>query len=118
MNSLNDPVILGRLLILPLAALCPVIVMISTRILRKYPRNLWIRSICTIVLAIIYVGVVVVQMLIFRLVAGVRHVTNDKVVFSIVLFENLIAIGLLFYRLKQLAVSNIISSAEEGSTFR
>ena len=59
------------------------------------------RRVSTIVSAILYVGVVASQILIFRMVASVRHVTNDNIVFSILLFENLVALGLLFYRLEQ-----------------
>src|SRR5579859_5527893 len=101
MSWLNNEITKGRLLVLLLAICCPLIVMLSTGLFRKYPLNLRARALSTVVLAIIYTGIVMTQMWAFRRVAHVKPVTSDDFVFLVLFLENLISIGLLFYRLRK-----------------
>jgi hypothetical protein len=99
MSSPYNEVIGGRLIIFPFAPLCPLIVLLCTGVLKRHRTNLWIRGFSTILSAILYLGVVGAQLLLFRMVSRVQHATSDGVVFSTLLLENLISLGILFYRL-------------------
>jgi hypothetical protein len=48
----------------------------------------------------LYFGVVISQMLLFSAITGIQRSTSDDVAFVVLFFENLISIGLLFYRLR------------------
>jgi hypothetical protein len=99
MNWIHDPLVTGRLLLLPFAAVQWTFMMLHTGALRRFPRNVWVRSVSASLAVILCFGVVIAQILIFSAIARIQRVTNDYVVFLILLFENLISIGLLFYGL-------------------
>src|ERR1700759_1968929 len=102
MTLLQEHVTTGRLIILPIAILGPAIVIVSTGILQRYPQDMSIRSVVAVLAAVIYLAAILPQILIFRLITGIaHHVVDDNGLFSIIVTEVLVSLGLLFYRLRK-----------------
>lgn len=100
MRWIQNPLVVGRLLLLPFAAVQWIIVILHTRILRRFPRNVWPRIVSSLFAVILCFGVVVTQILIFSSITTIQHATSDYVVFLIVVLESLISIYLLLFGLK------------------
>jgi hypothetical protein len=100
MNWLEQPMMLGRLLLLPLAAIQWAIVLVYTGIIRRFRQDLRVRYASAFLSVCLYSGVVVSQLWLFSRITGILRSTSDDYVFIILFVENLISIGLLLYRLK------------------
>jgi len=101
MNWVHSSLVTGRLLLILLSPVLWALVISHTAVLRAHPRNIWIRSASTVLAALCYFGVIVAQILIFSRIEKIQRVTNDDIAFLILLFENIISLGLLFSRLKK-----------------
>jgi hypothetical protein len=102
--ALSEPstsLALGRLSVLLLSLGCPAVMLVRSKISKRYSNRVPIRTVSTVGLVIVYLGVVVSQLVVFRLITNVRHVTDDNFVFSILVFENIVALALLFYSLRR-----------------
>jgi hypothetical protein len=100
MNWSEHRIVVGRLLLLPFAVIPWTIVLVYTSLLRRFHQNIRIRYVSAFLSVCLYFGVVISQMLLFSAITGIQRSTSDDVAFVVLFFENLISIGLLFYRLR------------------
>jgi len=100
MNWIEHRIVVGRLLLLPFAVIPWIIVWVYTGVLRRFHQDIRIRYVSAFLSVCLYFGVVMTQMLLFSAITGIQRSTSDDVAFMVLFIENLISIGLLFYRLK------------------
>jgi hypothetical protein len=101
MDWIEHRIVVGRLLLLPFAAFQWAIVLVHTGLLRKFHNNSRIRIFSASLSVCVCFGIVIAQMLLFSSITGIQRSTSDGFTFLVLLIENLISVGLLFYRLRK-----------------
>jgi hypothetical protein len=104
----NNPVLVGRLIVIPFALVEWGVVLAFLSGLNIFPKRSWQRTtICTTFIASI-IGVVAAQIHGYQWITSRPHASDDSVVGAILIFENFVSAFLILYILRRRAKSSPI----------
>jgi hypothetical protein len=97
MTWLHNPVLLGRLAILPLAVVQWGIVMACLSYVHAFRPRSWQRVTTCVISAFFFWCTVAAQIYGYQWITSRRHANDDVVVTTVIVFESLLSLVLIFY---------------------